>query len=50
MGIFCNDLLFDNTDDDAENIGMDSDAESVVPSIEQTIEIKSKVNGKCFIL
>jgi hypothetical protein len=28
----------------------DSFIESVVPNIEQTIEIKSKENGKCFIL
>jgi hypothetical protein len=50
MGILCNDWLSDYADDNAENIGTDSDAESVVPSIERSIEIKSKENGKCCIL
>jgi hypothetical protein len=50
IGILCNDLLSDYANDDAENIGKDSDAESVVPSIELTIKIKSIENGKSFIL
>jgi len=42
MGILCNDLLSNNADNVVENIGIDSDTESVVPRIEQPIEIKRK--------
>jgi hypothetical protein len=50
MGILCNDLLSNNADNAIENIRMGSDTESVGPSIEQPIEIKSKEHGTCFIL
>ncbi len=42
MGISVDISHFDNSDANIDNIGMDSDAESVAPSIEQPIEIKIK--------
>jgi hypothetical protein len=42
MGISFNDSLSNNAEDLNENIGMDSNVESVGPSIEQLIEIRNK--------
>jgi hypothetical protein len=50
MGISIDDDFFDNPDVDNDNVGMYSDTESVAPSIEQSIEIKNRVHGMCFIL
>ena len=50
MGISVNNSLFNNSDANNDNIGMDSDAESVAPCIEQPMGIKNKELGMCFIL